>query len=62
MKIIKASGMFGLMACAAITTSVVNADDAGWYMGANIGQSTADIDNEQITDNFIRRWVLPNRA
>lgn len=53
MKFIKASGMFGLMALAAATTSVVNADDAGWYMGGNIGQSTADIDNERITDNLL---------
>ena len=64
MKFIKASGMFGLMACAAITTSVVKADDAGWYMGANIGESTADIDNERITENLLdsgfSRIVLEN--
>ncbi len=51
MKFIKASGMFGLMVLAA--TSVVKADDAGWYMGGNIGQSTADIDNQRITDNLL---------
>lgn len=53
MKFIKASGILGLLACTALTASAVNADDAGWYMGANIGQSTADIDNEQITDNLL---------
>ncbi|MDO8341805.1 MAG: outer membrane beta-barrel protein [Cellvibrio sp.] len=53
MKFIKASGMLGLMALAAATTSVVKADDAGWYMGGNIGQSTADIDNDRITENLL---------
>jgi OOP family OmpA-OmpF porin len=53
MKFIKASGMFGLMALAAATTSVVKADDAGWYLGGNIGQSTADIDNDRITENLL---------
>jgi OOP family OmpA-OmpF porin len=53
MKIIKASGMFSLMALAAITSSATHADDAGWYMGANVGQSTADIDNERITNNLL---------
>lgn len=53
MKFIKASGMFGLMALVAATTSVVKADDAGWYMGGNIGQSTADIDNDRITKNLL---------
>jgi OmpA-OmpF porin, OOP family len=52
MKFIKASGMLGLMALA-VTTSLVQADDSGWYMGANIGQSSADIDNEQITRNLL---------
>lgn len=53
MKLFKASGMLGLMALAATTTSVVKADDAGWYMGGNIGQSTADIDNNRITENLL---------
>lgn len=53
MKFIKASGMFGLMALAAATTSAVKADDAGWYLGGNIGQSNADIDNQRITDNLL---------
>ena len=52
MKFIKASGMLGLMALA-VTTSLVQADNSGWYMGANIGQSTADIDNEQITRDLL---------
>jgi OOP family OmpA-OmpF porin len=53
MKFIKASGIFGLMALAATSTSAVKAEDAGWYMGGNIGQSTADIDNEKITRNLL---------
>ncbi len=53
MKFIKASGMFGLMALAAAATSVVKAEDAGWYLGGNIGQSTADIDNDRITENLL---------
>lgn len=53
MKFIKASGMLGLISLAAITSSVTHADDAGWYLGANIGQSTADIDNDRITGNLL---------
>ena len=53
MKFFKASGMFGLMALAVAATSVVQADEAGWYLGGNIGQSTADIDNQRITDNLL---------
>jgi OOP family OmpA-OmpF porin len=53
MKFIKASGMLGLISLTAIISSVTQADDAGWYMGANIGQSTADIDNDRITGNLL---------
>jgi OmpA-OmpF porin, OOP family len=57
------------MALTAITSSTALADDSsrydssrydssrydsGWYLGANIGQSRSDIDNERITQNLLQ--------
>lgn len=53
MKFKKASSMLSFMAVAALTSSYTLADDAGWYLGGNIGQAKAEIDNERITQNLL---------
>ena len=52
MKLARASGTLGLVALAAIVSPFAVADDAGWYGGANIGQSRATIDDERITSGL----------
>ncbi|MHB8471927.1 MAG: outer membrane beta-barrel protein [Gammaproteobacteria bacterium] len=53
MKLASASGMLGLAALAALTSSFAAADDSGWYGGANIGRSRAKIDNARITSGLL---------
>jgi OOP family OmpA-OmpF porin len=54
MKFAKASGTLGLAALAAIASPLAAADDpAGVYVGANIGQSRATIDNARITSSLL---------
>ncbi len=49
MKFIKASGIMACAIAAAMTSSVTFAnDDAGWYVGGNIGQSRARLDDHTI--------------
>ncbi|MFA6921290.1 MAG: outer membrane beta-barrel protein [Gallionella sp.] len=45
MKLAKTTGTLGLAALAVIVSPFAVADDAGWYVGANIGQSRAKIDD-----------------
>lgn len=52
MKLARASGMLGLVALAVIASPFAVADDSGWYVGANVGQSRAKIDNERITSGL----------
>lgn len=44
--------MLGLVALAVIASPFAVADDSGWYVGANVGQSRAKIDNERITSGL----------
>jgi OmpA-OmpF porin, OOP family len=54
MKLINKLGPVGLIALAASFSSTAFANDySAWYMGANAGQSTADIDNELIVQNLL---------
>ncbi len=53
MKLIKTSGMLGFMALAAVASPLALANDSGWYIGGNIGQSQADIDNARISANLL---------
>lgn len=53
MKFSKASGTLGLVALAVIASPIASAQDAGWYVGANVGKSRAKIDNAGITRNLI---------
>ena len=55
MKLIKASGVLGLVAFAALASPAVMAQDAGWYGGANAGRSSATIDDERINGGLINR-------
>jgi OOP family OmpA-OmpF porin len=49
-KFIKAATALGLVSCAAMSSSfaATEKDDAYWYIGGNIGQSRAKIDDENI--------------
>jgi OOP family OmpA-OmpF porin len=53
MKLAKASGMLGLAALAVIASPFAVADDAFWYGGLSIGQSSAKIDDAKITSNLL---------
>lgn len=48
MKSTKLSGMLGLFALTAIASSFAIADDSGWYIGGNVGQTRATIDDARI--------------
>ena len=48
MKLVKASGTLGFAVLVSIASPCVQADDSGWYIGANIGQSRSIIDHERI--------------
>lgn len=48
-KVAKTVGALGLVGCAAMNSPFAMADDSFWYLGGNIGQSRARIDNERIT-------------
>jgi OmpA-OmpF porin, OOP family len=43
----------GLLVLAVIASPLVVADDSGWYLGANIGQSRAEIDAEKISNALL---------
>ncbi|MDP1996603.1 MAG: OmpA family protein, partial [Gallionella sp.] len=48
-KLARTSGTLGLAALAIIASPFAVADDSGWYIGANVGQSRAKIDDARIT-------------
>jgi len=47
-KLIKAAGTLGLVGCAVMSSSFAATDDSFWYMGGNVGQSRAKIDDARI--------------
>ncbi|MEO6353415.1 MAG: OmpA family protein [Burkholderiaceae bacterium] len=53
MKLARASGTLGLVALAVIASPFAAAQDAGWYVGANVGQSRADIDDDRISSGLL---------
>ena len=55
MKLTRASGTLGLVAIVVIASPFAAADDSGWYIGANVGQSRAKIDDERITSSLLGR-------
>ncbi|MDT8453485.1 MAG: OmpA family protein [Gammaproteobacteria bacterium] len=54
-KITKIAGSLGLMGCAVINMAV--ADDSGWYMGANVGRSMGNIDDDAISAQLMATGV-----
>ena len=52
MKLIRASVTLGMVAFTVIATPFAMADDSGLYVGGNIGQSRATIDEERITNGL----------
>jgi OOP family OmpA-OmpF porin len=51
--IVKTVGTLGLLGCAVINSPFAMADDSGWYVGANIGQSRAKIADDRITAQLL---------
>ena len=60
MEIAKASGTLGLLALATMVSPMALAQETGWYFGANVGQSTATIDDAGITRNLIGQGLQPS--
>ncbi len=52
MKLARTSALISFASLAAITSSTAMADDTGWYGGANIGRSSATIDDARITSGL----------
>jgi OOP family OmpA-OmpF porin len=50
-KLIKAAGVLSLVSCA-VMNSAFAADDSFWYVGGNIGQSRAKIDDARIANSL----------
>lgn len=53
MKLTRTTGQLSLAVLAVIASTCAMADDAGWYAGANVGQSRATIDDARITSNLL---------
>jgi len=52
-KVTKTIGTLGLVGCTVIASSFAMADDSGWYVGANVGQTRAKIDDARITAQLL---------
>src|SRR3989338_11300766 len=52
-RVAKTVGTLGLMGCAVMSSPSAVADDSGWYIGGNVGQSRAKIDDARITSNLL---------
>lgn len=52
-KIAKTVGTLGLVGCAVMSSAFAAEDDTFWYVGGNIGQSRAKIDDTRITSNLL---------
>ncbi|GAC1377165.1 MAG: porin OmpA [Aquirhabdus sp.] len=55
MKLVKISGTFGLVALMSFASQFAQADKTGWYIGANVGQSRAEIDDQRIKQDLQRQ-------
>ena len=53
MKTVKVPKMLGMVALALAGGAFAAAQDSGWYVGANIGQSRSRIAADQITGNLM---------
>lgn len=52
-RVAKTVGTLGLVGYAVIASPFAVADDSGWYVGGNIGQSRAKIDDARITEQLV---------
>lgn len=52
-KFARASGKLSLVTLAVIASPYALADDSGWYVGGNVGQSRAKIDDARITSGLL---------
>src|ERR1700691_2227341 len=52
-KLSRASGLLGVVTLATIVSSLAMADDSGWYVGANAGDSQAKIDDTRIVNGLL---------
>jgi len=53
MKLVKRTGTLGLVVLAAIASPCLMAQDSGWYIGGNVGQSRAKIDDARIIKSLM---------
>jgi OOP family OmpA-OmpF porin len=53
MKTVKIVGALGLAATALTLSPIAGAVESGWYAGASIGQSSADIDDQRISRSLL---------
>lgn len=52
-RIANTAGMLGIMGCAVMAAPNALADDSFWYLGANIGQSKAKIDDARVNAQLV---------
>ncbi len=52
-RLAQAAGKLSLVSLAIMTGGMTMADAPGWYLGANVGASTAKIDDARITSNLL---------
>ena len=57
MKLSRTSGTLGVATLALIGSSLAMADDSGWYIGGNLGQSRAKIDDPRIIDDLLNAGI-----
>ena len=60
MKSTRVSGAMGLVTLALISSPFSVADDLGWYVGGNVGQSKATIDDARITRSLLGSGFTTN--
>lgn len=53
MKFKKSSAIFGILAMATITSPLAIAEDSSWYLGGNVGQSRARLNEQKIANDVI---------
>jgi len=51
-RVAKTVGTLGLVGCAVMTSPYALAEDSGWYVGLNIGESRARIDDARIVEQL----------
>jgi OOP family OmpA-OmpF porin len=52
-KLSRASALLGVVTLALVVSPFAMADDSGWYIGANAGESTAKIDDSRVVNGLL---------